>query len=172
MSEDNERRGTVVRFPDGAVVNPPPRAQRQEGRRKLLKVLGLGGVAVGAGLVGISNIEQIAEFVSGLSRTEEQERYFEQFKNTPPEKRLSGLIVGSEGALVRLAPDSRRDLAYKLGKPAKLDPGTKIESAIVIKGNDPFNPHNSDRKADWLVIPSGKNSVVFAFRGNFIESKK
>lgn len=80
------------------------------------------------------------------------------------------LIVGKEGANIRNMPrvtgDPVTDAESGNRILNKLEPGTKIPSAMKFTGTDPSG--KSD-KGTWYVIPLPGEKVGFAWSGNFVK---
>lgn len=105
--------------------------------------------------------------------TAEQKKGLELFLSPDNnENFVYNLVVGSEGVNVRTRQHTETgsidDTSIGV-KVRKLDPGTVIEKALVVWGNNPKNP--SDRKAKdyWYLFPDPKNpkTMIFANSGLF-----
>lgn len=148
----------------------------RQGRRKVLRWLGIGGGLLGTAAVVpiVANWEQIAEAWAEMQLTDDQRAALEQYKKTSPEQILHDLKVGEEGANLRtrpfaINPEDVHDRTFDLMN-IKLAAGETVPRAIKVTGQDIENPTKDGAHKDWYFIPNKAENPTggaFSYPGNF-----
>jgi hypothetical protein len=135
------------------------------------QTIALGAVLIGFAALGTAKYAKDKHVFAGP--TDEQEKGMELFIS-PDENGnfVHNLIVGSEGVNVRTKPHTETGSVddNSVGVSVrKLDPGTVVEKALVVWGNDPKNPIDRKVKDYWYLFPDPKNpkTMIFANSGLF-----
>lgn len=145
-------------------IPPPQRLPRRW-------VIGGIGATVATGIAAVVGIDKIQKAWQNLARTPEQAAAAEKFDKTPVEQRISNLVVGTDGAILRSTPNSNeRDNIV-----GQLDPGSSVAEAIEVEGNNPSLPDSRhfQTKDIWYFTPKVVDSQgrvrrnAFSYSGNF-----
>lgn len=104
--------------------------------------------------------------------TGDQSAAYRKFNSLQSEFKVHDLIVGPEGVNLRDRPRTEGSVEGSAGEiEGKLEPGSKIESAIKVIGNDDDFPWAKDRHDVWYAFPNPQDpdEIVFA-NSEFIQA--
>ncbi len=149
----------------------------QDWRSSLRRVLrepqtiALGAVLISFAALGTAKYAKDKHVIAGP--TGEQRTGMELFLSSGESGNfVHNLVVGSEGVNVRTKPHTETGSIddTSVGVPVrKLNPGTVVEKALIVLGNDPKNPIDRKAKDYWFMFPDPKDpkTVIFANSGLF-----
>lgn len=140
-------------------------------RRSDLKAIGVTGIL---GLAAALGLYAVIERKPGVSLTEEQKVVAGKYTEISDSCLVHDLVVGRDGAILRNRPSAAPDLEAWTGDyKGELDPGVKVEKAMVVYGNNPNNTLTRGDTAPWFAFrdPSGSDDIVFSSESNFSQSK-